>query len=83
MPTPGSSVISKRRWSHPRSDETTDAFNAEDMFGREAKLPDLVKTQSTHADLAKAITDALAAQADAAVEELRAAYAAHVETQEA
>ncbi|MFN0246580.1 MAG: hypothetical protein ACKV2T_06705 [Kofleriaceae bacterium] len=46
-------------------DRTTQA-NVEDMFGREAKLPDLVSTQARHGDLAKAITEALAAQADAA-----------------
>jgi hypothetical protein len=49
-------------------DRTTQA-NTEDMFGREAKVPDLVATQTRHTDLAKAITEALAAQADAAGKE--------------
>ncbi len=46
--------------------DRTKQANTEDMFGREAKLPDLVSTQTQHGDLAKAITEALAAQADAA-----------------
>ena len=49
--------------------DRTKQANGEDMFGREAKLPDLVKTQTQHGDIAKAITDALAAQADAAGKE--------------
>jgi hypothetical protein len=49
--------------------DRTKQANTEDMFGREAKVPDLVKTQTQHGDLAKAITEALAAQADAAGKE--------------
>lgn len=49
-------------------DQTT-SVNAEDMFGREAKLPPLVTTQTQHGELAKALTDALAAQADAAAKQ--------------
>jgi hypothetical protein len=49
--------------------DRTRQANGEDMFGREAKVPDLVGTQTRHGDLAKAITEALAAQADAAGKE--------------
>lgn len=49
--------------------DRTRQANTEDMFGREAKLPDLVQTQTQHGDLAKALTEALAAQADAAGKE--------------
>ncbi len=46
--------------------DRTQKANTEDMFAREASVPDLVTTQTRHGDLAKAITEALAAQADAA-----------------
>lgn len=46
-------------------DQTSQA-NAEDQFAREPKLPTLIGKQEGHAQMAKAITDALAAQADAA-----------------
>ncbi|CAN5738219.1 hypothetical protein BH11MYX2_BH11MYX2_22160 [soil metagenome] len=47
----------------------TQVANGKDMFGREASLPPLVDKQNQHAELAKAITDALAAQADAAAKQ--------------
>jgi Ca-activated chloride channel homolog len=49
-------------------DQTT-AANADDDFTRPAKLPGLIGRQDDHTKLAKAITDALAQQADAAAKQ--------------
>ena len=49
-------------------DQTSQA-NGEDDFTRAPKLPGLVSHETEHADMAKAITDALAAQADAAAKQ--------------
>ncbi len=46
--------------------DQTSAANADDQFTREPKLPGIVGRQEGHGQMAKAITDALAAQADAA-----------------
>lgn len=46
--------------------DQTSAANADDQFSREPKLPGLIGRQEGHGQMAKAITDALAAQADAA-----------------
>jgi hypothetical protein len=46
--------------------ERTGIASGEDDFTREAKLPNLIERQDGHGALAKAITDALAQQADAA-----------------
>jgi Ca-activated chloride channel homolog len=46
--------------------DQTSAANTEDDFTRAPKLPGLITRQDGHATLAKAITDALAQQADAA-----------------
>lgn len=46
--------------------DQTSAANADDLFTREPKLPGLIGRQDGHGQMAKAITDALAAQADAA-----------------
>jgi len=46
--------------------DQTSAASGEDDFARAPKLPGLVTRQDGHAELAKAITDALAQQADAA-----------------
>ncbi|HEY4177179.1 MAG TPA: hypothetical protein VGM90_10120 [Kofleriaceae bacterium] len=47
----------------------TAVASGQDDFGREASLPPLVDKQNSHAELAKAITEALAAQADAAAKQ--------------
>ncbi|HEY0191037.1 MAG TPA: hypothetical protein VGC42_07920, partial [Kofleriaceae bacterium] len=49
-------------------DQTSQA-NTDDDFTRQPKLPGLVERQDGHGKLAKAITDALAAQADAAAKQ--------------
>ncbi|MBA3457466.1 MAG: hypothetical protein H0T42_30575 [Deltaproteobacteria bacterium] len=46
--------------------DQTSAAHAEDPLSREPKIPGLVGRQSGHGEIAKAITEALAAQADAA-----------------
>ena len=46
--------------------DQTSAANADDQFTRDPKLPALISRQDGHGQMAKAITDALAAQADAA-----------------
>ena len=46
--------------------DQSSAANADDQFTREPKLPALIGRQDGHGQMAKAITDALAAQADAA-----------------
>ena len=46
--------------------DQTSAASAEDDFARAPKLPGLLSREDEHGKLAKAITDALAAQADAA-----------------
>jgi len=46
--------------------DQTSAITGEDDFSRAPKLPGLVTREDEHATMAKAITDALAAQADAA-----------------
>jgi hypothetical protein len=47
----------------------TAAASAQDDFGREASVPPLVDKQTNHQEIAKAITEALAAQADAAAKQ--------------
>ncbi|HEY4059571.1 MAG TPA: hypothetical protein VGM39_23300 [Kofleriaceae bacterium] len=47
----------------------TAVASGQDDFGREASLPPLVDKQNQHAEIAKAITEALAAQADAAAKQ--------------
>lgn len=49
-------------------DQTT-TVDGMDPFGREAKLPGVIGRQTGHGELATAITDALAAQADAAAQQ--------------
>jgi hypothetical protein len=49
--------------------DQTSAANGEDDFTRGPKLPDLVTRQDGHAQMAKAITEALAQQADAAAKQ--------------
>jgi hypothetical protein len=49
--------------------DQTSAANGEDDFTRGPKLPGLVDKQTGHGAMAKAITDALAAQADAAAKQ--------------
>lgn len=46
--------------------DQSSAANADDQFTREPKLPALIGREDGHGKMAKAITDALAAQADAA-----------------
>ncbi len=46
--------------------DQTSAANAEDPFAREPRYPTLIGREEGHGQMAKAITDALAAQADAA-----------------
>lgn len=46
--------------------DQTSAANGEDDFSRAPKLPGMIGRQEGHGQMAKAITDALAAQADAA-----------------
>ncbi|MBA3465333.1 MAG: hypothetical protein H0T46_35705 [Deltaproteobacteria bacterium] len=46
--------------------DQTSAANGDDTFSREPKFPTLIGRQEGHGQMAKAITDALAAQADAA-----------------
>ena len=46
--------------------DQTSAANGEDQFTREPRYPTLIGRQEGHGQIAKAITDALAAQADAA-----------------
>ncbi|MDX2088583.1 MAG: hypothetical protein SFX73_12080 [Kofleriaceae bacterium] len=46
--------------------DQSSVLNNEDQFAREAKLPGLVGRQDGHGEMAKAIAEALAAQADAA-----------------
>ena len=46
--------------------DQTSAANADDQFSREPKYPTLIGREEGHGQMAKAITDALAAQADAA-----------------
>ena len=49
-------------------DQTT-TVDGMDPFGREAKLPGVIGRQTGHGEMATAITDALAAQADAAAQQ--------------
>ncbi len=49
-------------------DQTT-SVDGMDPFGREAKLPGLIGRQTGHGEMATSITDALAAQADAAAQQ--------------
>jgi hypothetical protein len=49
--------------------DQTSAANADDDFTRAPKLPGLVTRQTDHGTMAKAITDALAKQADAAAKQ--------------
>jgi hypothetical protein len=49
--------------------DQTSAANGDDDFARAPKLPGLIGRQEGHATLAKAITDALAQQADAAAKQ--------------